>query len=771
MKKICCLGLALLMALTGFAQNEGNIWMFGGCNSITFTNGTPVYGGVPGTGNTSMTTGFYRSNAIADASGNLLFYVKISNADAAHASTRSNIFDRNGNAMANSVLVTASPVAGPIQIIKKPGNNRLYYVIYALNGALLSTTVDMGLNVGLGGVVASEKGVILSGWQTIVGEKTAVVQGCDCIWLVVRSRTANQYKSYRITDAGIDHNPVLSDCGLLPLSNYFDVYIGPQGGATANILGQPIGKAGLLKVSPDGKKMVACCGQGLELYDFSKCSGKVSNARLLDTTITFKICYYGAVTGYTCFDSLPVSYYSAAFSPDNSKLYATYFYGRKVYQFNLSLTNTAAIMNSKIAVLANRPVIEADLINGCTIIDTTAMGDLKRGADGKIYIGNNTLMSCDVTPQSSHNMALHAINKPNLPGLACDPEQEAFILGPLTDGKFQTSVNFNPQIVMPPSVRDSLTSTNNIVLCKGNILQADTPGDCYQWNTGAQTPAITVDSSGIYTVRWSGEDCTYHEDTFIVSVAPFPEVPLLQYGCPDAIRLTIRNKPDDTSTYAYELNNENSSVSLHYVSAAGWSLNDLPAGSYTLYIASAGGCDTTLTLQLDAYPKPVLSLRPEDTTISYGEPIRLHASGAYWYIWSPSGSLDTATIASPLARPAQPTEYLVVGVNEYGCRDTGHVRVNIDYRMLELIPNAFSPNGDGLNDVFRIEGMTYQKVLTFNIYSRYGQRIFSTVDGHKGWDGRQNGQPCDAGTYYYFIKLAYPDGRIGAFRGDVTLIR
>jgi len=766
--------ILLFLPCFAFAQEEGNIWMFGCCNSIHFNSGGPLYGGVPGTG-TYMPVPFYRSNAICDANGNLLFYIKIDNADLSGnppaASTRSNIYNRLGQAMNNSVLVSAAPIAGPIQIIKKPGQNTLYYVIYSLNSALLSTTIDMSLNGGLGGIVSAEKGIIISGWQTIVGEKTTVIQGCDCIWLVVRSRTANQYKSYKITDTGIDHNPVLSDCGLLPLSNYFDVYIGPEGGATANILGQSIGKAGLLKASPDGKKIVACCGRGLELYDFSKCSGKVSNARLLDTTKTFKICYYGAVTGYTCFDSLPVSYYSAAFSPDNSKLYATYFYGRKVYQFNLSLVNTAAIMNSKIAVLSNRPVIEADIINGCTIIDTTAMGDLKRGPDGKIYIGNNTLMSCDTTPQSSHNMALHAINDPNLPGLSCNPQQEALILGPLTDGRFQTSVNFNPQIVMPPTPRDTVTSYQKTALCFGGILHAGIPGGCYHWTTGSDSSSTFVDTSGQYVVTWSGEDCSYHIDTFNVYIPLLPEVPMLQYGCPGNIRISIKNKPGDEENYTYNLYNEDSSFKDTRISNYGCDFNNLKAGTYSLHITTDAGCDTIMQIILDGYPVPQINTTPTDTIINYGDSIRIHASGGTLYSWWPVSPLDTATIANPIAKPLKPTLFTIIGINDYGCTDTGYVHINIDYNMPDIIPNAFSPNGDGLNDVFRIEGITYQKIIQFRVFNRFGQQIFYTINSKKGWDGTYLGKPCDMDTYYYLIQLVYPDGREKTFKGDLVLIR
>lgn len=146
MKKYLWLLVMMALPLGSWAQGEGNTWTFGYCNSIHFTNNGPVYGGVPGTGvYNSGNLAFNRSNAACDANGNLLFFVKMKSLNATMLQTPNavkNIYDALGNPMDNSGLVMAVPVMGPIQIVKKPGNNEQYYVIYSLNQALLSTTVD-----------------------------------------------------------------------------------------------------------------------------------------------------------------------------------------------------------------------------------------------------------------------------------------------------------------------------------------------------------------------------------------------------------------------------------------------------------------------------------------------------------------------------------------------------------------------------------------------------------------------------------------------------
>src|SRR5690606_15221524 len=144
----------------------------------------------------------------------------------------------------------------------------------------------------------------------------------------------------------------------LPLYRYSrDNAPEPPGGRTPEDL---IGRTGLLKASPDGSKIVACCEGGLELYHFSKCSGKLSRPVLLDTLATYDVAYNTVLCGY--FENpvnhdVPVSYYSACFSPDNTKLYATYYYGRQVFQFDLSVADPQSIVSTKTPVLSNQPGI------------------------------------------------------------------------------------------------------------------------------------------------------------------------------------------------------------------------------------------------------------------------------------------------------------------------------------------------------------------------------------------------------------------------------
>jgi gliding motility-associated-like protein len=95
----------------------------------------------------------------------------------------------------------------------------------------------------------------------------------------------------------------------------------------------------------------------------------------------------------------------------------------------------------------------------------------------------------------------------------------------------------------------------------------------------------------------------------------------------------------------------------------------------------------------------------------------------------------------------------------------------VNKRENVFVPTAFSPNGDGKNDVFRVANMTFQRIMEFRVFNRWGQEIFATTDAKGGWDGSWNGEPQPIGNYRYMIKLAQPDGRTENYAGDVTLIR
>ena len=192
---------------------------------------------------------------------------------------------------------------------------------------------------------------------------------------------------------------------------------------------------------------------------------------------------------------------------------------------------------------------------------------------------------------------------------------------------------------------------------------------------------------------------------------------------------------------------------------------------YYVVVMNDEGCADTLSVKIDVQPVPFPDVQPKDTTIKYGESVMLSASGAYQFSWYPMGTLDAPYSATPWATPKETTVYTVAGADEYGCLGFDSAIVRLNYRSDLFIPNSFTPNGDGLNDVFGISNLTFQKILAFRIFDRYGNMVFETSDPKKGWDGTIKDKPAPQGVYYYYIHLGYADDYTEEFKGDITLLR
>lgn len=195
------------------------------------------------------------------------------------------------------------------------------------------------------------------------------------------------------------------------------------------------------------------------------------------------------------------------------------------------------------------------------------------------------------------------------------------------------------------------------------------------------------------------------------------------------------------------------------------------------YISQVG-CDSLLIKKDIKIHNFNLSLHTEFNDIYIGEPINMitNATEDYEiYSWEPSHLFEEQHAYEQSIIPFESTTYTVYGRSTFDCLDTAQVTVNVlplDKNI--VVPNAFTPNNDGLNDYFNpmINITRAYVVEEFSIYNRYGQRVF-TNDGHlnKGWDGYYNGQPAEMDTYMYVIKIKFSDGTTFEKQGEVHLIR
>jgi gliding motility-associated-like protein len=154
-------------------------------------------------------------------------------------------------------------------------------------------------------------------------------------------------------------------------------------------------------------------------------------------------------------------------------------------------------------------------------------------------------------------------------------------------------------------------------------------------------------------------------------------------------------------------------------------------------------CDTALKNVL-VHPIPTATL-PSTITLMAGDQVKLeglYSSNVMTYDWKPTAGLNCTDCPQPIAKPKFNTKYIVRYVDSNGCANTGMVQVLVICKNANVfIPNTFSPNGDGSNDVFYVRGKGLDRVKSLRIFDRWGEVVFekkdfAVNDASVGWDGR-----------------------------------
>ena len=205
----------------------------------------------------------------------------------------------------------------------------------------------------------------------------------------------------------------------------------------------------------------------------------------------------------------------------------------------------------------------------------------------------------------------------------------------------------------------------------------------------------------------------------------------------------------------------------------------MPPGTYSYAITATtplANCSSTHNININVRPPFELTnvLPASGTVVDYQDEVKMSAQGAILYTWLPVHKFYDPTLQYATTMPVEePGTYYVTAVDKYGCRDTVPITLDVRFPYDPVIPNAFTPNGDGKNDVFLIPNGKFQKLHRFEVYNRWGKKVFHTNDPVKGWNGTDmdNGKPCDQSVYTYVITVQLPNGEIKTYKGDVTLIR
>ncbi|WP_184542483.1 PKD domain-containing protein [Mucilaginibacter sp. FT3.2] len=298
------------------------------------------------------------------------------------------------------------------------------------------------------------------------------------------------------------------------------------------------------------------------------------------------------------------------------------------------------------------------------------------------------------------------------------------------------------------------------------VVTDDNPtyGKTYNYTyTTFHTPA--TQNYQIRLVAYSGGTCVSIMDKTITLLA----VPELTFTAPSAVCVnggTVQLAAQEVAGVAGSgiyTGTGVSSTGLFNPATAG-------VGTYNIsYIYTAtNACPETVSQSITVSPIPVITVGPDITVLSGGSAkMPATASGsALTYLWSPATYLDDVTKLNPTITPLQDVTYTLTVTNSEGCLVSGQVKVSV--LQGPVVPNVFSPNGDGTNDQWNIKYLNTYTDCTVEVFNRYGARLFASVGYNVPWDGTYNGTAVPSGVYYYIINPKH--GR-STLSGSLTILR
>lgn len=192
--------------------------------------------------------------------------------------------------------------------------------------------------------------------------------------------------------------------------------------------------------------------------------------------------------------------------------------------------------------------------------------------------------------------------------------------------------------------------------------------------------------------------------------------------------------------------------------------------TFSVVATDVNGCKDTLSVNVDIHPGAVLSLA-DSVSIYPGESYQIDPSGnVLYYQWFPPAGLTADNIANPVATPVVDTRYFVQASTEYGCLTNDSIDVFVKEDSEINIPNAFTP-GSAPNAILQVLHKGNARLERFQVFNRWGAKVFETTDINKGWDGTLNGTAQPLGVYVYMVEAYSSSGRRFSKQGNVTLIR
>ena len=788
MKKICLVALSILNCISIlFSQDSKrtNVWYFGRNAGIDFNTSppTPLLDGALNIWEGCAT--------ICDTMGQIMIYT-----DGRKIWNENHQVIPGANNLGGDNSATQSGI-----IVPKPGSDNLLYVFsvdsQGGSGGLRYAIIDMTQNGGLGGLVSSNN-ILLNQCS----EKVTVIPHCNKqdIWLIAHGYGNNDFLVWKITSLGISSSPNALSVG--------SVHSTTLGGAV-----------GYLKSSPDGSKL-ALGVQGdhfFELFDFDNETGEITNP------ITFS-------------NSQIAKSYGVEFSPNGKRLYLAGTQTSPIlFQVNLDLPTVQEIQNSL-------TVVGRGTSSYFGAIQNAPNGKIYIAKDNSEFLSvihnpDSLDTACTFIEDDFYLGGREsAIGLPNLIPSYFEKEVEIEIIETydyeFCDGiaELQAIANIEGDSIVyqwyfeNDLIPNQSTTRIQVDLSGEYEFRAIVYFDCQSFSTeysqkinvqipetlsfqdvllnhpfcGAANGSIVIEiSGGMPPFQYSFDGGIFQSINSLGGLESGQYHLVVQdvNGCEisQSVELESANAPEITDIQITDSSCGEANGAIRIMSTGGTGqleysidgqvfqefqeFNDLIAGEYSVYVRDENGCLSTYEIELGNSPRIAM------TSINIIPAVCGEANGSLSIeIEGGIGQIEV------LLNDVFQSNFEFNGLNadtyhlsisdEVGCKVDTMITVNQRSSCPIYIPNVFSPNNDGLNDVFQIYSKTgFDAVVkSYLIFDRWGENIYEAKDfpansSNYWWDGTFKKKKLDSGVYVYYIEVEFENGEKEIFEGDVSIIK
>jgi gliding motility-associated-like protein len=319
-------------------------------------------------------------------------------------------------------------------------------------------------------------------------------------------------------------------------------------------------------------------------------------------------------------------------------------------------------------------------------------------------------------------------------------------------------------------------------LCLGTPQQLNPSGaQLYQWYAGptlscidCENPLINPTEDAKFYVKGTSVDgCVSYDSIYVEVVGPSTVSAITDTTVCFGDELQLR--ASGTATYSWS-----PADGLSATDIANPKARPLQNTTYTVTGSDPYRCFVT-TDEVEVRVNPIPQVYAgADTTMMAGYPVQLRPAfspDVTKVQWEPSTFLNCSDCRTPISNPSYSATYTLFAYNDFGCVSKDVINVFATCTRENLfIPNTFSPNGDGVNEMFFPRGRGIEKIKSLKIFSRWGQMVYSKEnffanDQGAGWNGKRSGVDASTDVYVYMIDLVCENGNIITLKGDIALVR